>query len=186
MDTLFFRECTKLGVEKARSTLVALTGMPCRADFGNVKCTEVDHVPMLSGYFDDIVLSSWVSFTGEMDGQIIILFRPDSAHDVVSSMVPHFIEEMDSENQQELEESIVSEIANMIGGSLLSAIADTAQMTLKPSPPMLIREMAGAILETALAASYLYSGEVFASDVKFSLAGSEAVFEIVLLSSREK
>jgi chemotaxis protein CheY-P-specific phosphatase CheC len=101
-------------------------------------------------------------------------------------MVPHFIEEADSENQQELEESIVSEIANMIGCSLLGAIADMAQMTLKPSPPLLIREMAGAILETALATSYLYSGEVFASDVKFSLDGSEAFFEIVLLSSREK
>ncbi|MBP8613758.1 MAG: chemotaxis protein CheC [Firmicutes bacterium] len=186
MNKSFFQECTRLGVEKARTTLSAITGMPCEADFSNVKCTEVDHVPMLSGYLDDIVFSSWVSFTGEMEGQIIILFRPDSPHDVVSSMVPHFIEEADSENQQELEESIVSEIANMIGCSLLGAIADMAQMTLKPSPPLLIREMAGAILETALATSYLYSGEVFASDVKFSLDGSEAFFEIVLLSSREK
>ncbi len=181
MDIQFFQDCARLGVERARDTVSALTGMECVVDLENAYFTEVEEIPLLTGYPDEIVLSSWVSFTGQMEGQIIILFRPDSAESVVRSMVPQFIEDVESENELEIIESIVSEIANIIGCSVLGAIADKSEMVLRPSPPLLIREMAGAILETAVATSYLYNDKVFASDVRFCFTESDAFFEIVLL-----
>jgi chemotaxis protein CheY-P-specific phosphatase CheC len=181
VDRVFFEECAKLGVENSRNTLAVLTGRDLKVDWQITSCTDVVGLPMLSRYFDEIMLSSWVSFTGDMAGQLIVLFRPDSASQVISFLAPKVLGSLDFVQDPDLEESIVSEVANIVGCSFLDAIADRAGMILRPSPPLIIREMAGAILESAAAVSYFDSGMVPVANVRFSLGGGEAVFEIALL-----
>lgn len=184
MDGEFFEECAKLAVENSRRILSVLTGRDLKVDCQSIDCTGVADLPVLSGQFEDIVLSSWVSFRGGMEGQLIILFRPDSARQLVSFLSSVITEGVDSEGHYDIQVSIVSEVANIVGCSFLDAVADRAEMVLRPSPPLLIREMAGAILESAMAVSYFESGRVPAVNVRFSLDGGEAVFEIVLLPGK--
>ncbi|MGI6164222.1 MAG: chemotaxis protein CheC [Bacillota bacterium] len=184
MDRVFFEECAKLGVENSRNTLAVLTGRELKVDWQITSCADVVGLPMLSLHSDEIVLSSWVSFTGDMAGQLIVLFRPDSASQVISFLAPKVLGSLDFVLNPDLEESIVSEVANIVGCSFLDAIADRAGMIIRPSPPLIIREMAGAILESAAAVSYFDSGMVPVANVRFSLDGGEAVFEIALLPGK--
>ncbi len=170
MDRVFFEECAKLGVENSRNTLAVLTGRELKVDWQITSCADVG-LPMLSLHSDEIVLSSWVSFTGDMAGQLIVLFRPDSASQVISFLAPKVLGSLDFVLNPDLEESIVSEVANIVGCSFLDAIADRAGMIIRPSPPLIIREMAGAILESAAAVSYFDSGMVPVANVRFSLDG---------------
>lgn len=95
MDRVFFEECAKLGVENSRNTLAVLTGRELKVDWQITSCADVVGLPMLSLHSDEIVLSSWVSFTGDMAGQLIVLFRPDSASQVISFLAPKVLGSLD-------------------------------------------------------------------------------------------
>ncbi len=51
----------------------------------------------------------------------------------------------------EMEESVMGEVGNVMGSFFLNALSDATGLFLQPSPPAVMMDMAGAILEIALA-----------------------------------
>ena len=54
-------------------------------------------------------------------------------------------------NLGEMELSVMGEMGNITGSFFLNALADATNLTLAPSPPAVMVDMAGAILDIALA-----------------------------------
>jgi chemotaxis protein CheC len=59
----------------------------------------------------------------------------------------------DVDDQTELDEmsmSVLGEIGNLVSSYFLSTLSDHTHMSLSPSPPMVTRDMVGAIVSTAM------------------------------------
>ncbi|HHY34611.1 MAG TPA: hypothetical protein GX510_03075 [Firmicutes bacterium] len=169
------------GLESARKALGALTGKD--VEVASVKSSEMSlaEVPFLAGAPDSVVLASYIRYSGDLRGQILILYRPDNMKDLALALAPEFFAELKEEEKEALLESVVSEVSNILGSSTLNAIADGTESTLRPSPPCIVRDMAGAILETALVAGSIFSEKVPVVDVKMKLGRTDAGAEMIFL-----
>ena len=67
----------------------------------------------------------------------------------------------------EMEESVMGEIGNIMGSFFLTALADAAGLSLIPSPPAVMMDMAGAILDVALANILEGSDDALVVETKF-------------------
>jgi chemotaxis protein CheY-P-specific phosphatase CheC len=169
------------GFESARKTLGVLTGR--EVEVTSVTSCEVSlsEVPFLAGAPESLVLASYVRYSGDCRGQILILYRPDNARDLARSLVPEFLAELEGAESEVLLESVVSEVSNILGSAALNAIADGTESTLRPSPPYIIRDMAGAILEAALASGAVLSEKVPVVDVAMKLGETNVGAEMIFL-----
>lgn len=136
---------------------------------------------MLSGSPEQVVLSSYVTFSGDAEGQLMILFRPDSAEKLAQYLVPDTFAALRPEEIPALLDSLMIEVANVVGSSVLNKVADGGGMRLLPTPPVMIRDMSGAILGSAMSYAGSYGNEVYVAYIKFSLGDGKASFEVIFL-----
>jgi chemotaxis protein CheY-P-specific phosphatase CheC len=181
MNFLQFQESAKQGLESARATLSVFTGKELRLDAVTTDYVELSKVPLLSGSPEDVVLSSYVTFSGDAEGQLMILFRPDSAQKLADCLVPELFRSLSQEEIPSLLDSLMVEVANIVGSSVLNKVADRGGMRLVPTPPVMVRDMSGAILGSAMSYSGTVGNQVYVAYIKFSLGDGKASFEVVFL-----
>ena len=137
-------------------------------------------VPLLSGDPEAVVLASYVRFSGDAEGQLMMLFRPDTVQDLGRILSPKVFAGIPGGGTSALVGSFLAEVANIVGSSVLNAVADGAGLKIVPTPPVMVRDMVGAVLSSALA--YAGASEaVYVVHIKFTLLSGGASFEIVLL-----
>lgn len=180
MDYQVFKDSAKVGLERARVCLSVFTGKDLSLDDFDMSFVDIKTVPLLAGDPESIVLSSYAAFCGDLEGQLMMLFRPDTAERLATFLAPGVFQGIRDDEIPKILDSLILEVANVVGSSLLNAVADGSNLKIVPSPPILVRDMAGAILSSALA----YCGEndtIYVVHIKYSLAEGRATFEIVLL-----
>ena len=106
MNFLQFQESAKQGLESARATLSVFTGKELRLDAVTTDYVELSKVPLLSGSPEDVVLSSYVTFSGDAEGQLMILFRPDSAQKLADYLVPELFRSLSPDEIPSLLDSL--------------------------------------------------------------------------------
>jgi chemotaxis protein CheC len=67
----------------------------------------------------------------------------------------------------EMEQSALGEMGNIIGSHFLNALADATGLALKPSPPAVMTDMAGALLDIVAADIMLTQDEAFVAETTF-------------------
>lgn len=175
-----FEESARNGLETARASLAALIGKDPALDQVDMSFIDLKNLPLLAGDPEAPVLASYVTFAGDVEGQLMILFRPDSVEGMVDYLPPEALLDLRPGEVPEMVESMLLEITNVVGSSVLNSVADAAGLLISPTPPILVRDMAGAILGSALA----YTGEkdtLYVVHIKYSLSHGKAIFEIVIL-----
>jgi len=68
----------------------------------------------------------------------------------------------------------LAELGNIIGSSFLNAIADSLGLALRPSPPEVILDMAGAILDIAFVEILQESDDIFVAETVFGTEDRQA------------
>lgn len=181
LDYARFQESAVQGLESARAILSAYTGRPLRLDAVETDYVELQKVPLLSGSPEEVVLSSYVTFSGDVEGQLVILFRPGSAEKLAQVLSPKERESVPSEQVPALMDSLIGEVANVVGSSVLNRVADGFGIKILPIPPVIIREMAGAILGSAMSYAGPDGDATYVAYMKVTLQDEQASFEIVFL-----
>jgi chemotaxis protein CheY-P-specific phosphatase CheC len=176
-----FQESAVQGLESARAILSAYTGRPLRLDAVQTDYVELSRVPLLSGPPEEVVLSSYVTFSGDVEGQLMILFRPDSAEKLAQVLAPRERESLPGEEVPAFMDSLIGEVANVVGSSVLNRVADGFGIKILPVPPVMIREMAGAILGSAMSYAGLDGDATYVAYMKVTLQEEQASFEVVFL-----
>ena len=68
----------------------------------------------------------------------------------------------------EMEESALGEVGNIMGSFFLNALSDATGLCLQPSPPAVMMDMAGAILDVALSDIMQESDDALVVETGFS------------------
>ncbi|HHY45481.1 MAG TPA: hypothetical protein GX512_07220 [Firmicutes bacterium] len=176
-----FHELAVLGLERARAVLSAYTGRPLRLAAVRSDYVELNRVPFLSGPPEQVVLSSYVTFGGDIEGQLLIFFRPESVEKLASLLAPHVFGPLGGQRSAALLDSLIGEIANVVGSAVLNEVADGFNIKIVPVPPVIVREMAGAVISTATAYAGLDGDSAYVAYMKATLDEENASFEIVFL-----
>ena len=104
-------------------------------DFGTAICPE-----------EEVIAGILLELESDISGSMMFLMRLDSAHYLVNSMMGGYGGNGDGETFNEMEQSALKEIGNIIAGSYLSAISAMTNLTITPSVPFLAVDMAASIL----------------------------------------
>ncbi len=137
----------------------------------NPKVVEINEVPDMVGGAEALKVGVYLQITGTATGHMVLVYEPQSAYellDMLMGMEPGTTTEIG-----ELERSALGEMGNITGSFFLNALSETTGFCLMPSPPAVIMDMAGAILNVALAEIMMEMDEVCLVEASFGTSDKQ-------------
>ena len=104
-------------------------------DFGTAICPE-----------EEVIAGILLELQSDISGSMMFLMRLDSAHYLVNSLMGGYGGNGEGDTFNEMEQSALKEIGNIIAGSYLSAISAMTNLKITSSVPFLAIDMAASIL----------------------------------------
>jgi chemotaxis protein CheC len=157
------RELANIGAGHAATALSQVLNRVIMINVPEVRIVRIEEVDGLLGDADEVVAAVMMKVLGDATGRTIQVFPGDSAVKLTSVMLscpePAFPAGFD-----EMHQSALKEVSNIIVGAYLNALSDFMGMLLIMSVPAMAIDMAGAVLTT----SYLNFGD--SKDYVFSVA----------------
>lgn len=115
---------------------------------------KMDRVPLVSaveflGGLDAVVAGVYLSIMGDAEGHIVLIYEPKIAFSLIDAAMG----DPDGTTTEfgEMEQSVLSEVGNIMGGNFLTTVADITNMNLQVTPPTFMLDMAGSILDGVIA-----------------------------------
>lgn len=155
----------KDGAFRAGRGLSGLMGQEIQIHVPNVRSgTKADACDAVGGE-ECIVLGAYLSISGDITGHVMLLFPVKRALECVDLMCGQPVGT--STEPDELAESAIGELGNIVGSAFVNALADRANLILHPSPPTVINDMAIALVESVYAEVLSQGGDVVMMDAIF-------------------
>ena len=155
-----------LGSENAITGLSQMVDQPMNMTAISARQVPVDDVPELFGGRERVAVAVYLAVTGATDGHMFLVYPPETAMSLVDLLMgedPGTTTEI-----SEMEASALGEMGNIMGSFYLNALSDASGLVLMPSPPAVIMDMAGAILDVALADILAESEDALVVEAVFS------------------
>lgn len=170
------KEIGTVGAGRAATALSELISKKVAINVPEVNLVPLENISNLLKERDRLFFVIDMEITGEVTGRIFLLFSPDDARHLSSSLLGKSKEEFDL--RDEMLQSAVKESANILCGSYISALADMTRLNILISSPSLAIDMVGAILDFIFIQIAQASEEalVVKTDLKVSEASLEGLF----------
>lgn len=122
---------------------------------------------------ETLVLGTYLGITGDISGHIMLLFpeaRALACADLMCGQEAGTTTEAD-----ELALSAIAELGNIVGSAFVNALGDDTGLMLHPTTPVILHDMAIALVQSIYAEVLAQSGDVVIVDTLFEdLAGEVA------------
>ena len=126
--------------------------------------TKADACDAVGGE-ENIVLGAYLSIAGDITGHVMLLFPVARALECVDLMCGQAAGT--TTEPDEFAQSAIGELGNIVGSAFLNALADRVNLSLHPSPPTIVYDMASALVESIYAEMLSAGGEVVMIDTVF-------------------
>jgi len=133
------------GLAEADRVLAAMTGITFRTTSLCVHVLELEKVPGVAGESTRIRVAVYARLSGDRPGHACFLIEPATAERLADEMVG-------PGQPPALRESALSELCNVAGSAVLNSVSDAQGLSLIPSPPLMVQDMGGAVLQCVAAA----------------------------------
>ncbi|MGA3030946.1 MAG: chemotaxis protein CheC [Candidatus Limnocylindrales bacterium] len=142
------------------------------------RCTAADVLPMAGGP-ESVVLAVYVGIFGSLEGHALLLFAPEDAHRLAQILLAGLLGpgELPMEVTDdvlvydELELSALQEAGNVTISAFLNELGMHLHEPVQPTPPQVVVEMAGAVLDAVLLDLVSDADQVLAAKTTFSEGG---------------
>ena len=107
----------------------------------------------------------YFALSGDAQGHMVLVYVPEVAFELVDMAMgdpPGTTKDLG-----EMERSVLGEVGNVMGGYFLQTLGDTSGMSLRMSPPAVMMDMAGAIIDAVIADIMVFSDEVVVVETEF-------------------
>lgn len=159
------------GITHAISGLGDLVGEEVRTTFISPRTLPASQVNELIGGPETDVVAIHLGVKGEATGHILVMFKPATAFELVNMLLdrePGSAYELD-----ELALSTMGEMGNVMGAYFLSALGDATGVRLMPSPPTVMMDMAGAVIDAAVADIMGDGDDILVVETRFGTANQQ-------------
>lgn len=131
---------------QSRSALSRFSNLAVRISSSEVKNLKLTDIPLFLGGLNSLALGVHVPFHGDLEGNVLLLFPEDGIRALEKGLLGS-----KTSLARELRDSAFSEIGNILTGTILTVLSSMTEKILISSPPILVYDMAGAILDALLA-----------------------------------
>jgi chemotaxis protein CheC len=153
------------GATRAGRGLSGLLGQEISIHVPSVRVgTRADACDAIGGQ-ENLVFGAYLSISGDITGHVMLLFPVERALACVDLMCGQPIGT--SAETDELAQSAVGELGNIVGSAFVNALADQLNVVLHPSPPTILQDMAVALVQSMYAEVLSQGGDVVMMDTVF-------------------
>lgn len=159
-----------LGADRAAQGLSDLLGREIDLDATGVHFGSSSRALDLIGGPDAAAVGIYLSMDTGITGHVMLFFTLDQAYQLVDQLL-----ELAPGTTTELDEMAISalgEVGNITAGAFLTELGDATAIAIHPSPPSVMVDLAGALLNSLLAEIAAQGGEVLVVETVFQEAGS--------------
>lgn len=148
------REVGNIGAGNAATALSQL--LNCKIDMTVPSINIIPFSEVFSTIENEkLVVGVIVRVLGDTPGNILFVFEKDTALNIIEHLIGKREEEID-----EMGNSVICEIGNIISSSYMNAIAKFTNLVITPSVPAATYDMLGAILSTTFIESGQFNDDV--------------------------
>lgn len=139
--------------------------------------TKADACDAVGGA-EALVIGAYLTISGDIAGHVMLLFPVRRALECVDLMCGQ--PAGTTTEPDEMAESAIAELGNIVGSAFVNALADRLQLVLHPSPPAVVSDMAFALVESVYAEILAAGGEIVMIDTVFEDAKGRATGLLVV------
>jgi len=125
----------------------------------------------LLGGPETIIVGIYLAISGDATGHLMLAHDPKIAFDLIDMQLGQ--PPGTTKDFGELEQSVLGEMGNITGSFFLNALADATNLMLTPSPPAVMIDMAGAILDLAIASIMQEEDDIIAVKTTFGTVNQQ-------------
>ena len=159
-------------LRSAASAMTEMTGIPFTVSSTSLGLASVTDVPEIAGGADLVALGVYFAFHGDGQGHLLLLMDEDGGCQVAGLLLGEDPATIDVSD--ELPASALAESGNVSCSAFLNALGDTIGLRLDITPPAVVQDMRGAILDALAADIASVAEEALVINTRFSMGGSDA------------
>jgi chemotaxis protein CheC len=176
-------DLVSLGTRHAMAGLSEMLGEDITVSSFALKRTPVAELANVVGGAEVDAVGIYLTVSGAANGHLMLIYEPRIAYAFVDLLMGQ-----PAETTQELDEmgrSALGEMGNIIGAFFLNAIADATGLELMPSPPAVMTDMAGALLDVVTAEILLRQDDTYVAETTFTTSDREIEGQFMVMPSEE-
>ncbi len=159
------------GVENAAAGLSQMIGQHISMSVPRVTLVPLATVAERVGGPEAQVVGIYVAAEGDLTGHMMLIMGLDDAQRLINLLLGEVEDCVVGLNA--LGRSALAEVGNLTASFFLNAIASLLECTARPSPPAVIVDMAGAILDIMLVSAGELSDEILLLETLFESEGRQ-------------
>lgn len=144
------KEIGNIGLGNAATALATMVNKRIDMAVPQSRFISLEEAMNLMGGLEESVCCVSLRLEGDVPGQILFLFNLTSTYNLVDMLMG--MEQGTTKELDEMGESVVKEIGNVLTGSFLSAIGTMTGLVMSPTVPMFAIDMLGAVISTSMVA----------------------------------
>ena len=137
------------GIKNAADGFSGMVGRRIEVSNPEIELVPLLTIPKIVGGLEDDAVGVYLRFEGDMMGQIMMIIPHQKALELVDLLMG--LEKGTTKHLGSLERSALGELGNLCGTFFLNSIAKTVGASFRPSPPAIMVDMLGAILDIVVA-----------------------------------
>ena len=161
-----WKDLVSVGMINSVSGLAQMLGTEITVTSLRAKRVPIAETADLLGGPETPTAAIYLTVSGSATGHLVVVYKPETALqlvDIIMGGAPGTATALG-----EMEMSVLGEVGNIMGAFFLSALADETGLDLRVSPPAVMVDMAGAILDTALAEIAMETDQTLVVETDFA------------------
>jgi chemotaxis protein CheC len=182
------------GLSSAASGLSSMVGTTLSVADPCVKMMKVTDIPLSLGGPENEAVGIYLKAEGDVAGHFMLVFPYEKSLEMVDMLME--LPKGTTQQLGSLERSALAEVGNLTASFFLNAVASITGISSRPTPPAVMVDMIGAILDIIVATTGGISEYVLTFQASFSYAEQSvkadfwvipdpAAFDSIIASSKE-
>lgn len=160
------KELTNIGGGNAATSISQLINKPVNMEVPNIEVLNYNEVYERIMPEDEMVNGVVMRMLGGAEGTFLFIINDKASFDIVNMMIPDGVEITD-----ELSDSAIRELVNIVATSYLNAISKMLDVNFISSVPLLVKDMFAAILSSVYIDSEQYDENIMIIKNEFLYQG---------------
>lgn len=144
------KEIGNIGLGNAATALATMVNKRIDMAVPQSRFLSLEEVMDLVGGLEEVVCCVNLRLSGDVPGQILFLFNLESTFNLIDMLMG--MDKGTTSVLDEMGESVVKEVGNVLTGSFVSAIGTLTGLNMVQTVPMFATDMLGAVLSASLIA----------------------------------
>ncbi len=171
-----------VGIYNAARGLSGMVGESLTVDNPGVKLVPLTDIPNLLGGPEAEAVGIYLRAEGSLGGQIMLVVPYNKSLELADMIIG--LPSGTTTQLGSLERSALAEMGNVTGTFFMNAVAEATGLAIRPSPPAVMVDMVGAVLDIVLATAAQLSEHVMMIQATFGCAGREVVTDFWMIPDR--